>query len=74
MSRKAPAWHVVRPSPLHGKGVFAACDIPEETCIIEYRGRRITVEEAEKTLQAPIVIVKSSGQDLLDAMLGMTEE
>lgn len=34
----------------------------------------ITVEEAEKTLQAPIVIVKSSGQDLLDAMLGMTEE
>ena len=34
----------------------------------------ITVEEAEKTLQAPIIIVKSSGRDLLDAMLGMTEE
>ena len=49
MSRsKAPAWHVVRPSPLHGKGVFAACDIPEETCILEYRGRRITTEEADE--------------------------
>ncbi len=34
----------------------------------------ITLEEAEKTLQVPILIVKSSGQDLLNAMLGMTEE
>ena len=33
----------------------------------------ITVEEAEKTLQAPIHIVKSSGQDLLNAMLGIAE-
>lgn len=34
----------------------------------------ISVEEVEKTLQVPVVIVKSSGQDLLNAMLGMTEE
>lgn len=47
-SSKAPPWHVVRPSPLHGKGVFAACDIPAETCIIEYRGKRITPEEADE--------------------------
>ena len=33
----------------------------------------VTVEAIEKTLQLPIVIVKSSGQDLLDAMLGLTE-
>ena len=33
----------------------------------------VTVAEIEKTLQLPIVIVKSSGQDLLDAMLGLTE-
>lgn len=31
----------------------------------------LTVEEVEKTLQAKVVIVKSSGQDLLDAMLGI---
>ena len=33
----------------------------------------ITVEDAEKTLQAPIHIVTSSGQDLLNAMLGIAE-
>ncbi|HZH56596.1 SET domain-containing protein-lysine N-methyltransferase [Yanghanlia caeni] len=49
MSRsKAPRWYVVRPSSLHGKGVFAARDIPAETCIIEYRGKRITPEEADE--------------------------
>jgi len=48
MSRKSSPWHEVRPSSLHGKGVFAARDIPEETCILEYRGRRITQEEADE--------------------------
>ena len=48
MSRKTPTWHVVRRSPLHGKGVFAATDIPEETCVLEYRGLRITQEEADE--------------------------
>jgi len=33
----------------------------------------VTLEEAQKTLQAPIIIVKSGGQALLDAMLGVTE-
>ncbi len=32
----------------------------------------VTVKELEKTLQVPIVIVKSSGKDLLDAILGET--
>lgn len=32
----------------------------------------LCVEEVERTLQVPIVIVKSSGQDLLDAMLGIS--
>ena len=48
MSRKSSPWHEVRPSPLHGKGVFAARDIPAETCILEYRGQRITQEEADE--------------------------
>jgi SET domain-containing protein len=47
MSRKSPVWHEVRPSTLHGTGVFAACDIPAETRIIQYCGRRITQEEAD---------------------------
>ena len=34
----------------------------------------VTVEEVEKTLLSPMIIVKSSGQDLLDAMLGLTDE
>ena len=34
----------------------------------------ITAEEAEKTLQVPLGIVKSSGQDLLNAMLGIFHE
>lgn len=48
MPRKTTPWHVVRPSTLHGTGVFAARDIPAETCILEYRGRRITPEEADE--------------------------
>jgi SET domain-containing protein len=48
MPSKTTPWHVVRPSTLHGKGVFAARDIPAETCILEYRGRRITPEEADE--------------------------
>lgn len=48
MSRKATVWHEVRPSELHGNGVFATRDIPAETCIVEYCGRRITQEEADE--------------------------
>ncbi|MFA7669791.1 MAG: SET domain-containing protein-lysine N-methyltransferase [Burkholderiaceae bacterium] len=48
MSSKKISLHEVRPSGLHGTGVFAAVDIPAETCILEYRGRRITTEEADE--------------------------
>lgn len=41
-------WHVVRRSKLHGNGVFAARKIPAGTRIIEYCGRRITPEEADR--------------------------
>lgn len=33
----------------------------------------VTVQDVEKTLQAPVLIVKSSGQDLLNAMLGIAD-
>src|SRR5690625_1673157 len=40
-------WHVVKPSTLHGTGVFAARDIPAGTPILEYHGARISQEEAD---------------------------
>jgi SET domain-containing protein len=42
----AAPYFVVRHSPIHGNGVFAARKIPAETCIIEYEGERISAEEA----------------------------
>ena len=41
-------WIEVRNSKIHGKGVFAAKDIPKETRIIEYVGRKITKKESDK--------------------------
>jgi SET domain-containing protein len=38
---------VTRRSPIHGNGVFAARDIPAGTELIEYKGRRLTHEEAD---------------------------
>jgi SET domain-containing protein len=38
---------VVRHSPIHGTGVFAARDIPAHEEIIEYAGRRITQAQAD---------------------------
>jgi uncharacterized protein len=41
----SPAY-IVRNSPIHGRGVFAARKIPAGTRIIEYRGERIDGDEA----------------------------
>jgi uncharacterized protein len=38
----------VKQSTVHGKGVFAATDIPKDTKIIEYTGERISWKEAVK--------------------------
>ena len=40
--------YVVRNSPIHGRGVFARHTISKGTRIIEYRGERITMKEAER--------------------------
>lgn len=40
-------WHVVKPSKLHGNGVFALRDIPEGTRILQYAGKRLTPEQAD---------------------------
>ncbi len=41
-------WIIVRNSRIHGKGVFAAKDIPKGTKIIEYVGEWLTKKQAEK--------------------------
>jgi len=47
MAKSRQPWHVVRPSGLHGTGLFAARPIPAETRILTYAGRRITPDEAD---------------------------
>ncbi|MEO5764396.1 MAG: SET domain-containing protein-lysine N-methyltransferase [Casimicrobiaceae bacterium] len=47
IARKTPVY-VVRNSPIHGRGVFAGRTIRKGTCIVEYRGERITTREAER--------------------------
>jgi len=44
-ARKTPIY-VVRNSPIHGRGVFAGRTIRKGTCIVEYRGERISMREA----------------------------
>ena len=40
--------YVVRNSPIHGRGVFATRTIRKGADIIEYRGRRISMDEADE--------------------------
>ncbi len=40
--------YVVRNSSIHGRGVFARRTIRKGTCIVEYRGERISAREAER--------------------------
>lgn len=39
---------VLRSSPIHGRGVFALLHIPKHTRVIEYKGERISHEEADE--------------------------
>jgi hypothetical protein len=46
-TRRAPRLYVVRKSGIHGKGVFASTVIPKGARIIEYKGERISPQEAD---------------------------
>src|SRR3954468_1779276 len=46
-AKKKPAF-AVRNSPIHGRGVFATRTIRKGADIVEYRGRRISMEEADE--------------------------
>ncbi|HKO89457.1 MAG TPA: SET domain-containing protein-lysine N-methyltransferase [Burkholderiales bacterium] len=47
-TKKKQKLYEVRGSAVHGRGVFAATDIPKGTRIVEYKGKRITYKEACK--------------------------
>jgi len=44
-------FHSVRRSPIHGRGVFALRRIPKGKRVIEYRGERISSEEATRRFE-----------------------
>jgi SET domain-containing protein len=48
MPKKKDPLYVVRNSDIHGRGVFAARTIRKGTCIVEYKGERISNKEADK--------------------------
>lgn len=50
----------VRNSAIHGKGVFAACDIPKGTRIIEYVGEKISKDEAQARANVQEEIAKGN--------------
>ncbi|HXG20947.1 MAG TPA: SET domain-containing protein-lysine N-methyltransferase [Methylomirabilota bacterium] len=69
---------IVRLSPIHGKGVFAAVEIPEGTRIIEYTGERISHDEANarysSTNGASLVLLFTVDKTtVIDAAIGGNE-
>jgi uncharacterized protein len=56
-------WIVARQSAIHGRGVYARCDIPDGTRVIEYTGERITKAEAHKREQQRLARQKHGGDD-----------
>jgi len=42
----------LKPSRIHGTGVFARADIPAETRVLEYVGERVDKEESERRRKA----------------------
>jgi hypothetical protein len=65
----------VRNSPIHGRGVFALRRIPKGTRVIEYRGERISNEEAdrrhEEANQGPFTLLFEVDEStIIDAGVG----
>ena len=51
----------VRNSEIHGRGVYAAADIPKETKVIEYLGEYIDKDESEERAWAQAAKAEESG-------------
>ncbi len=54
-------WCEVRPSGIHGRGLFAKRRIPEGTRIIQYTGERIDKAESDRRAWARIAHAKKTG-------------
>lgn len=52
---------VIRRSSIHSRGVFALCDIPKETRIMEYVGEKITKAESDRRGTALMEKSKKTG-------------
>lgn len=70
-----PRRYVVRKSGIHGKGVFAATVIPKGTRIIEYKGKRLSTEEADaqygpNDTTAIVLLFSVDESTVIDAAVG----
>ena len=54
-------WVEVRNSEIHGTGIFAKRDIPNESQVLEYLGEHIDKEESERRAWAQIDLAKETG-------------
>lgn len=62
VDRAESEWVEVRNSLIHGSGVFAAKDIPNETRVVEYLGEHIDKEESEKRAWEQIAKSQETGE------------
>jgi len=46
--------YIIKRSKMHGKGLFAKCDIEEGTKVVQYRGKKITKSQSDKIAEKQI--------------------
>jgi SET domain-containing protein len=59
----AHRWICSRESAIHGRGVYARCDIPRDTRVIEYTGQRVTKAESRQRERQRLARQKRGGDD-----------
>lgn len=60
---KPNRWLRSRQSAIHGRGVYARCDIPDGTRVVEYTGERVTKAESRKREEQRLERQKRGGDD-----------
>ncbi|NNE92313.1 MAG: SET domain-containing protein-lysine N-methyltransferase [Verrucomicrobiales bacterium] len=55
-------WCEIRESPIHGRGLYATKNIPNETYVIEYVGERVDKEESDRRGWDRIGRAKETGE------------
>lgn len=62
MPKAAPnEWYVARNSEIHGRGLYAKKNIPKDTWIVEYVGRKVTKEESDRLANELLDKAKKDG-------------